>query len=171
MHVKFSFVYRISGKGSWNPPQDVSYMKYSPNIINGLKDDVCVNHIPCTRLFKIDNIEVLGLRERLVIVYQLLIEMICNRRDVILDFLVGVGPWFMLKTMLGITSLWMNPWRTSSKIMLKLLPRWSTTKKKTKQFSQSQCLRLSLFNMHKYQIYFHVVLIFCCFYRLRGVFL
>lgn len=69
----------------------MSNLKYTPDILQGLKDDVLVNYIPLTGFFKIDDIEVLGSRERSVVVYQLLIEIVCNQGDVIIDISGGNG--------------------------------------------------------------------------------
>lgn len=91
MQVKFSFAYMIQRKGSWNPPNDISNLNYTLGAMHGLKDNFLVNFIPHTGLLKIDKVEVLGLRKRLVTLCQLLIELVCKLGDVILDICGGSG--------------------------------------------------------------------------------
>lgn len=45
LQVKFIFVYGIQKKGSSNPLNDINNLKYTPNVVQGLKDDILVNYI------------------------------------------------------------------------------------------------------------------------------
>lgn len=96
-----------------------------------------------------------------------------NNGDVILDIWVEAGHWSMLQITPGITLLWTNPERTSSRTLKRLLPSWWLRNQKNLHQSlsqQSQWLSMWLLSMRKF---ISIAILFSYFYSLfplRGFF-